>query len=184
MGGVAVERQRIAGCKVVAVSVDLDYDCPLLHVQEFSGAVAVRLAVVTLTGRERPVLQFDHIRRLRARDQHALAACFASPEGSALPITGEFRGARSRGFHEGWQPDAERVRESQQGAYAWIHCALLDVYEHAAAHPGVAGELIERPSPGHALLLDPCADRMCQWLCARVHTVHDTALCGQCSYSR
>ena len=41
MGGVAVERQRIAGCKVVAVSVDLDYDCPLLHVQE--GTVIVEV---------------------------------------------------------------------------------------------------------------------------------------------
>ncbi|EGR97283.1 hypothetical protein HMPREF1162_1294 [ [[Propionibacterium] namnetense SK182B-JCVI] len=98
---------------------------------------------------------------MRACNQHAFAARVAVPEDSALSIAGELRGARSRGFYQSRESDAERIRESQEGAYAWIHCALLDVDEHTSAYPGVLGELIERPSPGLALVLKPRADRTC-----------------------
>lgn len=180
MGNIAVERQSVAVCEVIAFAVDFDRDRSLLDVQELACAVAVRLAVMPLTRLECPVPQLNHIWRLRSRNQHTLAPCVAGPEDCALSMWGELCSMWAWGLNQGRKTEPECVRKPQQSTYARIHQALLDIHKHAAAHPSELGELIECPSSVFALLLDPRADHTRQRLCTHIHVMHNSALLGHC----
>jgi hypothetical protein len=122
--------------------------------------------------------RFEHVRRRRAREQNPGATAGPRPQDSASPSRTAFTRARLPDFDERRQPDAERIADPQQCRDAQVRDPLLNVDDHATAHPRRTRELVQGPLPGLALDANFGPDR-CRQLARTAHAMHHGALLVQ-----
>ena len=75
------------------------------------------------------------------------AAGLTAPQGSPLALVSHPQRLKLRWLDQGRQAHAERLGDLEQRRNARVGGALLDVYQHAAAHPRSLRQLVERPAP-------------------------------------
>jgi glucokinase len=137
------EAATLAGPDLVALGGDRQGQGALLDPGHLTGGRRVRVAAERLAGHDFPVPQLDRPRRVRRADDRPGASGRPAPEHARGIGAADPDGRLAAHVDEQRHGDAERVADPRQRGQVRVGPALLERDEHALAHPGARGELIQ-----------------------------------------
>ena len=106
-----------------------------------------------------PAPQFDGPRRVGGADDRPGAAGRPTPEHSRAIRAADLDGGLAAQVDQQGHRDAEGVADARQGGQVGVRASLLQGHEHALAHAGTRGQLVQRPAAVGAQGLQGPRDR-------------------------
>lgn len=117
---------------------------------EFARAFGVALGVVAITGGEIPTPELDVFAPVGADQEVSRGTLRSGPQPHDLCGFDDPDAGAIGQFYELGEGDAEGVGEPTERGDARVGSGLLDLHEHAFAHTGTAGELVQGPAAAAA----------------------------------
>jgi hypothetical protein len=103
----------------------------------------VRVTAELLAGQHVPAPQLDRPRRIRGADDRAGAAGRAAPQDARGVRAADPDGRLAAEVDELRHGNAERVADTGQRGQVRVGAPLFERDQHALAHPGARGELVQ-----------------------------------------
>jgi hypothetical protein len=135
------ELRGLAGVGLVRLAVDAERQAARLYPDQLAGAGRVSVAAERLAWQHLPVPQFGGPGRAGGADERAGTAGRAMPHHARYVADADSRFLADIDQLGHWH--AERIAEFGQRRQVRVRAALLKCDEHALAHAGPGGQLIQ-----------------------------------------